>query len=88
MFCFPVVSTWKEPLVGWVNNMYGPGGVCAGAALGLIHTFYARHDKKCDLIPVDVATNMIVSVVWKTACDNATEPSGKCVKVAAWGIYS
>ncbi|KAI5729237.1 hypothetical protein M8J76_000504 [Diaphorina citri] len=65
-----VVSTWKEPIVGWSNNLYGPGGAAAGAALGLIHTFYAKHDKKCDLIPVDVATNMILGVVWKTALDH------------------
>jgi Male sterility protein. len=69
-FLISVVSTWKEPIVGWSNNLYGPGGAAAGAALGLIHTFYAKHDKKCDLIPVDVATNMMLGVVWKTALDH------------------
>uniref|UniRef100_A0A8D8WTF8 Fatty acyl-CoA reductase n=1 Tax=Cacopsylla melanoneura TaxID=428564 RepID=A0A8D8WTF8_9HEMI len=76
-----VASTWKEPIVGWVNNMYGPGGVTVGAALGVIRTFYAEHDKKCDLIPVDVAINMIVGVIWKTALDHETKRGKEIVPI-------
>ncbi|KAL1456494.1 hypothetical protein WDU94_001225 [Cyamophila willieti] len=74
-----VVSTWKEPIVGWVNNLYGPGGVTAGAALGVVRTFYAEHDRKCNLIPVDVATNMIVGVIWKTALDHETKRESEVI---------
>ena len=28
---FPVISTAREPLKGWLDNMYGPTGVAVGS---------------------------------------------------------
>lgn len=30
-FNFLVTSTYQEPMVGWIDNLYGPTGVVAGA---------------------------------------------------------
>jgi len=62
-----VISTANEPLVGWINNVYGPTGVVAGAGLGLLRTLYCDKDKIADLIPVDMAINATIAIAYETA---------------------
>lgn len=31
-----VISTYREPVKGWVDNLYGATGVCAGAGAGVL----------------------------------------------------
>lgn len=59
-----VISTAKEPVAGWINNVYGPTGVVAGTGLGLIHVLQCDKDKLADMVPVDMAINNIVAAAW------------------------
>jgi hypothetical protein len=35
---FSVTSTYREPVIGWIDNLYGPTGVVAGAGSGVLRT--------------------------------------------------
>lgn len=60
----PVISTYREPIKGWINNLYGPTGVCAGAGTGVIRTINCGADNNANLIPVDMCTNALIAAAW------------------------
>lgn len=59
-----VISTYREPTRGWIDNFYGPTGVIAGAGTGVIRTL--RCDPNCDanMVPVDMCVNGIIASAW------------------------
>jgi fatty acyl-CoA reductase len=62
-----VTAAWKEPIPGWVDNLNGPTGLIAGAGKGVLRTILCYRDLVADLIPVDIAINLLISVAWHTA---------------------
>jgi fatty acyl-CoA reductase len=62
-----VTAAWKEPIPGWVDNLNGPTGLIAGAGKGVLRTILCYRDLVADLIPVDTAINLLISVAWHTA---------------------
>ncbi|XP_063904221.1 fatty acyl-CoA reductase wat-like [Zophobas morio] len=62
-----VMNSLKEPLPGWIDNIYGPIGIAIGAGLGIIRTFHGNHDIVAHLVPVDYVCNCILAATWKTA---------------------
>ncbi|XP_044763926.1 fatty acyl-CoA reductase wat-like isoform X2 [Coccinella septempunctata] len=67
-----VISTHKEPIEGWIDNLYGPTGVCAGVALGLLRVLLCDPHKKADLVPVDMCVAALIAAAWDTAQKNKT----------------
>ncbi|XP_044735250.1 fatty acyl-CoA reductase wat-like [Chrysoperla carnea] len=59
-----VTGSAKEPIVGWINNMYGVTGIIAGAALGILRTLYCNPDNTADLVPVDYVANCSIVAAW------------------------
>ncbi|KAK9745176.1 Male sterility protein [Popillia japonica] len=55
-----VISTYKEPLSGWVDNTNGPTFVVKYVMLGVLRTLYAGPRLVMDLIPADIVTNLII----------------------------
>uniref|UniRef100_A0A1B6EM21 Fatty acyl-CoA reductase n=2 Tax=Cuerna arida TaxID=1464854 RepID=A0A1B6EM21_9HEMI len=62
-----VTASWKEPMPGWVDNLNGPTGLLAGAGKGLLRTILCHRNKVADLIPVDMAINLMITVAWHLA---------------------
>uniref|UniRef100_A0A8D8YLP1 Fatty acyl-CoA reductase n=2 Tax=Cacopsylla melanoneura TaxID=428564 RepID=A0A8D8YLP1_9HEMI len=62
-----VVSTYREPLKNWINNVYGATGVLFGASMGFLHVFFADPDAKADLIPVDLVANAVLASMWEVS---------------------
>ncbi|EEB16462.1 male sterility domain-containing protein, putative [Pediculus humanus corporis] len=62
-----VTAAWKEPLPGWIDNLNGPTGLLAGAGKGILRTLLCYRELIADLIPVDIAINLLVTVAWHTA---------------------
>ncbi|XP_054266767.1 putative fatty acyl-CoA reductase CG5065 isoform X1 [Macrosteles quadrilineatus] len=62
-----VTASWKEPLPGWVDNLNGPTGLLAGAGKGVLRTIMCHREKVADIIPVDMAINLMITVAWHTA---------------------
>ncbi|RZC34343.1 fatty acyl-CoA reductase, partial [Asbolus verrucosus] len=59
-----VISTYKEPVESWIDNLYGPTGAVAGAASGLIRVFYCDKNVVADIVPVDTCVAGIVAAAW------------------------
>uniref|UniRef100_A0A1B6E5T0 Fatty acyl-CoA reductase n=3 Tax=Clastoptera arizonana TaxID=38151 RepID=A0A1B6E5T0_9HEMI len=59
-----ITSTVSEPIVGWIDNIYGATGVCAGAGAGLLKVWNCDPNAIADLIPVDVVINTVLSIGW------------------------
>lgn len=59
-----VISTYKEPLRAWINNMYGCTGIVAGGGLGLIRTIYCDGNVNANIVPVDMCVNSMISAAW------------------------
>lgn len=62
-----VISTYNEPVSGWIDNFYGPTGVIAGAATGIIRTVRCRPHGFADMVPVDMCVNSIIAASWDIA---------------------
>lgn len=62
-----VIGTVKEPVSGWVDNVYGPTGVLLGAAVGLLRSLYCKGEKKADVVPADYVVNSCLAAVWDVA---------------------
>lgn len=61
-----VISTYKEPVPGWIDNYYGPTGVSYAAAIGLLRSLHAIPENTADMVPADYVINAIIAVGWRT----------------------
>ncbi|CAK1593023.1 unnamed protein product [Parnassius mnemosyne] len=64
-----VIGTSKEPVAGWIDNVYGPTGVVVGAAVGLLHALNCNPLAIADLVPGDMVVNACIATAWRTARD-------------------
>ncbi|XP_063988303.1 fatty acyl-CoA reductase wat-like isoform X2 [Diachasmimorpha longicaudata] len=66
-----MIATAKEPIPGWINNLYGPTGVVLGAGIGLLHTLHCDAKNVADIIPADYVINNILAAAWHIGKENA-----------------
>ncbi|XP_052738805.1 putative fatty acyl-CoA reductase CG5065 [Bicyclus anynana] len=59
-----VISTYREPMPGWVDNFNGPVGIMVASGKGILRTLYASVDNSLDYIPVDIAIKSIIVASW------------------------
>ncbi|KAJ8707569.1 hypothetical protein PYW07_011246 [Mythimna separata] len=64
-----VIGTSKEPVSGWIDNVYGPTGVVVGAAVGLLHVLNCNPKVVADLVPGDMVVSGVIAAAWRTARD-------------------
>ncbi|XP_046592784.1 fatty acyl-CoA reductase wat isoform X2 [Neodiprion lecontei] len=62
-----VISTAREPILGWIDNLYGPTGVVAGAASGVLRTLHSDPDINANIVPVDFTVNSLIASAWDVA---------------------
>ncbi|XP_012057002.1 PREDICTED: putative fatty acyl-CoA reductase CG5065 [Atta cephalotes] len=62
-----VLSSYREPVAGWVDNCNGPTGIIAAAGKGFFRTMLCHEDKVADLVPVDIVINLMICAAWRTA---------------------
>lgn len=62
-----VTAAAKEPLPGWIDNIYGPTGVIAGGGKGFLRLFRCETEYVIDIIPVDYSINLMIAAAWHTA---------------------
>jgi len=65
--CCIVISTWKDPIPGWIDNSNGPTKVPLAASLGMVRSFYIDRNRVADIVPVDMVVNAIIAVAWETS---------------------
>lgn len=62
-----VIPTVREPVVGWIDNMYGPTGIIVGVGAGLLRIFYGKKENHAELVPVDMVVNGILASAYDIA---------------------
>lgn len=62
-----VIATYKEPVRGWIDNVYGPIGLIVGAGIGIIHTYLCNTELTTDMVPVDLVVNSLICAIKDTA---------------------
>jgi fatty acyl-CoA reductase len=66
-FCCTVISTWKNPIPGWIDNTSGPTKIQLAASLGMVRSCYLDRKKVADLVPVDMVVNAMIAAAWETS---------------------
>lgn len=69
-----VGASWLEPIQGWVDNFNGPSGLLAAIGKGMLRVMAGDCKGCADIIPVDLAVNMIIAAAWSTAIERPTSP--------------
>lgn len=64
---FLVISTYKEPLQGWIDNLYGPTGVAAGAGSGILRSLHCDGSMIANVVPGDLTINALIACAWDVA---------------------
>ncbi|KRF84875.1 uncharacterized protein Dvir_GJ13738, isoform D [Drosophila virilis] len=59
-----VISTYQDPVCGWIDNFYGPTGVIAGAGTGLLRTLRCNPKAVANMVPVDLCVNSMIAASW------------------------
>ncbi|XP_072758532.1 fatty acyl-CoA reductase wat [Anoplolepis gracilipes] len=62
-----IISTAKEPMPGWINNVYGAVGVVMGAAIGLLRTLHCPPEYIAELVPADYVISHLIVASWDIA---------------------
>ncbi|KAL3271479.1 hypothetical protein HHI36_021964 [Cryptolaemus montrouzieri] len=83
-----VTTSAKEPVPGWIDNIYGVNGVTAGAGLGILRTMPADPDKYAELVPVDFVINIMIAAVWNRAIGMSKEHQNKTIPVYNYVLSS
>lgn len=65
-FYFTVLATYREPVRGWTDNLYGPTAMMIGASMGILHTYLIDLKIEPDLIPVDICANSLICAAVET----------------------
>ncbi|XP_076548381.1 LOW QUALITY PROTEIN: putative fatty acyl-CoA reductase CG5065 [Osmia lignaria lignaria] len=69
-----VTPSWKEPAVGWVDNINGPTGLLIGAGKGVLRTMLGNKEYRLNVIPCDMAINAVIAFAWKIGREKPKEP--------------
>ncbi|KAK9884343.1 hypothetical protein WA026_005293 [Henosepilachna vigintioctopunctata] len=64
-----IISTFKEPIPAWINNMYGPTGICAAAGSGVMRTLQCDASSNGNMVPVDMCTNSLIAAAWEVGTE-------------------
>lgn len=60
-----MIASQKEPLPGWVENLNGPTGIIVASGKGVLRTMLCDPFWKVNVIPCDMAINVLVALAWK-----------------------
>ncbi|KAK4878118.1 hypothetical protein RN001_010624 [Aquatica leii] len=59
-----VIASIKEPVRGWIDNIYGPTGIFLGMSVGMVRTCVVQENYFADQVPVDYVVNNLIAAAW------------------------
>lgn len=71
------MPTYKEPLTGWSDNLFGPLAIIYGGARGIVRVILTDSKVKVALVPADYCGNLTLACAWKTALGPGQGPRSK-----------
>jgi fatty acyl-CoA reductase len=78
-----VTATWKDPMVGWVDNLNGPTGLILAVGKGLLRSMHVMKEAKADVIPCDVVVNTMIAASYYAAKTSNKLPNDEKVALNA-----
>lgn len=60
-----MLASHKDPLPGWIDNWYGPTFFLCASGNGLLRTKIFQKGFVCDVVPVDIVTNVMIAAAWQ-----------------------
>lgn len=60
-----MISSAKEPIPGWINNLNGPTGIVLATAVGLLRSIQLDEKKITNIVPCDYVINCLLA----SACE-------------------
>ncbi|KAL9888209.1 waterproof isoform 2-T2 [Glossina fuscipes fuscipes] len=69
-----VITTYREPVAGWIDNMYGPCGIIVGIGSGVLRVFSGQVDNSANVVPVDLCVNALLTSAWDIAKNKYDSP--------------
>ncbi|XP_017076433.2 fatty acyl-CoA reductase wat-like [Drosophila eugracilis] len=64
-----IIATHKEPVSGWIDNLYGPIALLYGAGHGVLRVSTCNKNGDASLVPVDYCANMALASIWQTSME-------------------
>ncbi|KAJ8971675.1 hypothetical protein NQ317_011467 [Molorchus minor] len=74
-----IISACKEPIAGYVENIYSLAGLAAAYALGINRVNYFK-DGTLDVIPVDYVVNLLIASGWYAGVQKIRKNRGDIIK--------
>lgn len=75
-----VIPTCKEPVVGWIDNHFGPTGIIVGVGAGLLRVIYVDKNLNAEIVPVGKFVQSvkisIITFLFPDMCVNSLLASG------------
>ncbi|XP_022208133.1 fatty acyl-CoA reductase wat-like [Drosophila obscura] len=65
-----IIASYKEPMPGWIDNLYGPIAVLYGVAFGVLRITRLNVKAQAGIVPVDYSACMALAAVWHTAIES------------------
>ncbi|XP_042223958.1 putative fatty acyl-CoA reductase CG5065 isoform X2 [Homarus americanus] len=62
-----VCGSWREPVPGWVDNLFAFTGLLVGMGKGVLRSLYIKPGITLDFIPVDMPVNLMIVSAWNRA---------------------
>ncbi|XP_055944748.1 fatty acyl-CoA reductase 1-like isoform X3 [Argiope bruennichi] len=69
-----VISTWKHPIPGYVEENSGIAALTIGVGKGFVKVLHADPNCKLNLVPVDIVSNAHVIAAWYTGTKRCSSP--------------
>lgn len=61
-----IATTYRDPLEGYTDNLYGVNGVVTGAGVGILRILHINNKLKANIVPADFVVNATVGLTWFT----------------------
>ena len=55
-----VCGAWREPELGWIDNLFAYTGVVAAVGKGILRSTLVKKGINMDFIPVDTCANLMI----------------------------
>ncbi|XP_017764856.1 PREDICTED: fatty acyl-CoA reductase 1-like [Eufriesea mexicana] len=83
-----VISSFREPVPGWLDNFNGPVAMMVGGGKGILRIVHLQPNLAADYIPVDVAINIMITTAWKRGLQTITkDPSVHVYNGSSYAIH-
>uniref|UniRef100_A0A1I8NWD6 Fatty acyl-CoA reductase n=1 Tax=Stomoxys calcitrans TaxID=35570 RepID=A0A1I8NWD6_STOCA len=76
-----VVSSYKEPMPGWIDNINGPVGMLLACGTGIMRTSHGNPHIVSDMISVDMCSNSLLVAAYKVGTNPSTNNNGGPLEV-------